>query len=80
MQPETLAPDEGVVETSVQADDRLTAAERANRIKVLQEGLSKTNLESAESSKSEDDDEEKELKEGDTVRVVVLPSKSPSLL
>ena len=59
-QPETLAPNEGVVETSVQADDRLTAAERANRIKVLQEGLSKTNLESAESGKLKEHDEEKE--------------------
>ncbi|MDP7376192.1 MAG: translation initiation factor IF-2 associated domain-containing protein, partial [Alphaproteobacteria bacterium] len=36
-QPETLVPTEGTAETSVQIDDRLTAAERANRIKVLQE-------------------------------------------
>ena len=59
-QPETLAPKEGTVETSVQIDDRLTAAERANRIKVLQEGLSKTQTAPAESSQSENDDEEKE--------------------
>ncbi len=59
-QPETLAPKEGTVETSVQIDDRLTAAERANRIKVLQEGLTKTQTEPAESSQSENDDEEKE--------------------
>ena len=59
-QPETLVPKEGTVETSVQIDDRLTAAERANRIKVLQEGLSKTQTAPAESSQSENDDEEKE--------------------
>ena len=59
-QPETLVPKEGTVETSVQIDDRLTAAERANRIKVLQEGLTKTQTASAESSQSENDDEEKE--------------------
>ena len=59
-QPETLAPKEGTVETSVQIDDRLTAAERANRIKVLQEGLTKTQTAPAESSQSENDDEEKE--------------------
>ena len=59
-QPETLVPEEGTVETSVQIDDRLTAAERANRIKVLQEGLSKTQTAPAESSPSENDDEEKE--------------------
>ena len=41
-QPDTLVPKEGAVEASVQIDDRLTEAERANRIKVLQEGLSKT--------------------------------------
>ena len=29
-QPETLVPKEGTIETSVQIDDRLTAAERAN--------------------------------------------------
>ena len=44
----------------MQIDDRLTAAERANRIKVLQEGLSKTQTAPAESSQSENDDEEKE--------------------
>ena len=60
MQPETLVPEEGTVETSVQIDDRLTAAERANRIKVLQEGLTKTQTAPAESSQSENDDEEKE--------------------
>ena len=60
MQPETLVPEEGTVETSVQIDDRLTAAERANRIKVLQEGLSKTQTAPAESSQSESEDEEKE--------------------
>ena len=60
MQPETLVPKEGTVETSVQIDDRLTAAERANRIKVLQEGLTKTQTAPAESSQSENDDEEKE--------------------
>jgi len=59
-QPDTLVPKEGAVETSVQIDDRLTAAERANRIKVLQEGLSKTQTAPAESSQSENDDEEKE--------------------
>ena len=59
-QPETLAPKEGTAETSVQIDDRLTAAERANRIKVLQEGLTKTQTEPAERSQSENDDEEKE--------------------
>ena len=59
-QPETLVPKEGTVETSVQIDDRLTAAERANRIKVLQEGLTKTQTAPAESSQSENDDEEKE--------------------
>ena len=59
-QPETLVPKEGTVETSVQIDDRLTAAERANRIKVLQEGLTKTQTTTAESSQSENDDEEKE--------------------
>ena len=59
-QPETIGPKEGTVETSVQIDDRLTAAERANRIKVLQEGLSKTQTAPAESSQSENDDEEKE--------------------
>ena len=59
-QPETIVPKEGTVETSVQIDDRLTAAERANRIKVLQEGLSKTQTGPAESSQSENDDEEKE--------------------
>lgn len=59
-QPEILVPKEGTVETSVQMDDRLTAAERANRIKVLQEGLSKTQTALAESSQSENDDEEKE--------------------
>ena len=59
-QPETLVPKEGTVETSVQIDDRLTAAERANRIKVLQEGLTKTQTATAESSQSENDDEEKE--------------------
>ena len=59
-QPETLAPKEGTAETSVQIDDRLTAAERANRIKVLQEGLTKTQTAPAESSQSENDDEEKE--------------------
>ena len=59
-QPETIVPKEGTVETSVQIDDRLTAAERANRIKVLQEGLSKTQTAPAESSQSENDDEEKE--------------------
>ena len=59
-QPETLVPKEGTVETSVQIDDHLTAAERANRIKVLQEGLTKTQTAPAESSQSENDDEEKE--------------------
>ena len=59
-QPETLVPKEGTVETSVQIDDRLTAAERANRIKVLKEGLTKTQTAPAESSQSENDDEEKE--------------------
>ena len=59
-QTESLVPKEGTVETSVQIDDRLTAAERANRIKVLQEGLSKTQTAPAESSQSENDDEEKE--------------------
>ncbi len=59
-QPETLVPKEGTVETSVQIDDRLTAAERANRIKVLQEGLSKTQTAPAESRQTENDDEEKE--------------------
>ena len=59
-QPETLVPKEGTVETSVQIDDRLTAAERANRIKVLQEGLTKTQTAPAESSQSENNDEEKE--------------------
>ena len=59
-QPETLVPKEGTAETSVQIDDRLTAAERANRIKVLQEGLTKTQTAPAESSQSENDDEEKE--------------------
>ncbi|MGB1529007.1 MAG: translation initiation factor IF-2 associated domain-containing protein, partial [Candidatus Puniceispirillaceae bacterium] len=59
-QPETLVPKEGTVETSVQIDDRLTAAERANRIKVLQEGLSKTQTAPAVSSQSENNDEEKE--------------------
>ena len=59
-QPETLVPKEGTGETSVQIDDRLTAEERANRIKVLQEGLSKTQTAPAESSQSENDDEEKE--------------------
>ena len=59
-QPETIAPKEGTIETSVQIDDRLTAAERANRIKVLQEGLSKTQTAPADSSQSENDDEEKE--------------------
>ncbi|MGB2051754.1 MAG: translation initiation factor IF-2 [Candidatus Puniceispirillaceae bacterium] len=59
-QPETLVPKEGTVETSVQIDDRLTAAERANRIKVLQEGLSKTQTGPTESSQTENDDEEKE--------------------
>ena len=59
-QPETLVPKEGTVETSAQMDDRLTAAERANRIKVLQEGLTKTQTAPAESSQSENDDEEKE--------------------
>jgi len=59
-QPETLVPKEGTVETSVQIDDRLTAAERANRIKVLQEGLSKTQTAPVESSQSENDEEEKE--------------------
>jgi len=59
-QPETLVPKEGTVETSVQIDDRLTAAERANRIKVLQEGLTKTQTAPAESGQSENDDEEKE--------------------
>ena len=59
-QPESLVPKEGTVETSVQIDDRLTAAERANRIKVLQEGLTKTQTAPAESSQSENDDEEKE--------------------
>ena len=59
-QPEPLAPKEGTAETSVQIDDRLTAAERANRIKVLQEGLSKTQTAPAESSQSENVDEEKE--------------------
>ncbi len=59
-QPETLVPKEGTVETSVQIDDHLTAAERANRIKVLQEGLTKTRTAPAESSQSENDDEEKE--------------------
>tara|TARA_B100000575_G_scaffold294189_1_gene308512 strand:+ start:2228 stop:4828 length:2601 start_codon:yes stop_codon:yes gene_type:complete len=62
-QSETLVPREGAVETSVQIDDRLTAAERANRIKVLQEGLSKTQTATAESSQSENDDEEKEAGE-----------------
>ena len=57
---ETHVPKEGTVETSVQIDDRLTAAERANRIKVLQEGLTKTQTAPAESSQSENDDEEKE--------------------
>ena len=59
-QPDTLVPKEGTVETSVQIDDRLTAAERANRIKVLQEGLSKTQTGPTESSQTENDDEEKE--------------------
>ena len=59
-QPETLVPKEGTVETSVQIDDRLTAAERANRIKVLQEGLSKTQRAPVESNQSENDDKEKE--------------------
>ena len=59
-QPETIGPKEGTVETSVQIDDRLTAAERANRIKVLQEGLSKTQTGPTESSQTENDDEEKE--------------------
>ena len=59
-QPETIVPKEGTVETSTQIDDRLTAAERANRIKVLQEGLSKTQIAPAESRQSESDDEEKE--------------------
>ena len=44
----------------MQIDDRLTAAERANRIKVLQEGLTKTQTAPAERSQSENDDEEKE--------------------
>ena len=59
-QPDTLVPKEGAVETSVQIDDRLTEAERANRIKVLQEGLSKTQTATVESSQSENVDEEKE--------------------
>ena len=58
-QPETPSPNEGSVETSVQADDRLTAAERANRIKVLQEGLSRAQTATDESKQSEVDDEEK---------------------
>ena len=42
---DTVVPNEELVETqtsSAQSDDHLTAAERANRIKVLREDLSKT--------------------------------------
>ena len=57
--PETLSSNEGLVEAPVHVDDRLTAAERANRIKVLQEGLSKTQIAPAQNSQSEDDGEVK---------------------
>ena len=52
-QPDTTNPPEDAVETPATvapADDRLTATERANRIKVLQEGLSKTKSKTAEDS------------------------------
>ena len=56
-QPDTAAPAEEPVEqvvTVAPADDRLTAAERANRIKVLQEGLTKTQSEPAEANIAEE--------------------------
>ena len=52
-QPDITTPPEDAVETPATvapADDRLTATERANRIKVLQEGLSKTQSKTAEDS------------------------------
>ncbi len=55
-QPDTTVSVEDAVETPVTAapaDDRLTAAERANRIKVLQEGLSKTQSSPAEDNPAE---------------------------
>ena len=56
-QPAAPAPSEDTVETPAapapKPDDRLTAAERANRMKVLQEGLSKTQAAQEEVSQPE---------------------------
>ena len=61
-QPAAPAPSEDTVETPAapapKPDDRLTAAERANRMKVLQEGLSKTQAAQEEVSQPEPPAEE----------------------
>ena len=61
-QPAAPAPSEDTVETPAapapKPDDRLTAAERANRMKVLQEGLSKTQAAQKEVSQPEPPAEE----------------------
>ena len=61
-QPAAPAPSEDTVETPAapapKPDDRLTAAERANRMKVLQEGLSKTQAAQEEVSQPEPQAEE----------------------
>ena len=65
-QPEPAAPAEEVFETpepSLKPDDRLTAAERANRIKVLKEGLSKSQSVLGEDTQSEKNEVEKNSSE-----------------
>ena len=65
-QPEAPALAEEVVEkptVPAQADDRLTATERANRIKVLQEELSKTQTATAKDGQSKENESENKADE-----------------
>ena len=59
------------------ADDKLTAAERANRIKVLQEGLSKSQDDAEQAEGSADDVHPAEAEAAEVIQPAAEPELSP---
>ena len=59
------------------ADDKLTAAERANRIKVLQEGLSKSQDDAEQGEESADDVQPAESEAAEVTQPAAEPELSP---